>query len=211
MRKVLAVLIGASLLVPFGAIAANAAKPSRYTSTSFNAYWDTRRKIDNDTYLRIEWYSGVYDSGEGNQWSDLYKDVERCDKRVGHDRCHQKTWWYDSIDNFGTGGFTVDRRLDTGHLDATYRLVSYDHGGRTLVGVTSVSVDLVGVGDLNKTRYSYTDQEGCSKYTYSGRSESRSATATGTYTIGDAAPANFGSTDNANMSAGTNVEVVHTC
>src|SRR5207244_1207753 len=59
-RKALVVLLGALLLLPLGATGAQAAKPEKYDNTFFNAYWNSRRKVDNDTYLRTTWYSGVY-------------------------------------------------------------------------------------------------------------------------------------------------------
>lgn len=212
MRRFIAVLLGAALLVPIGSVGAHATRPERYKSVYFNAYWNTRRKIDHDTYLRTTWYSGAYDSGEGEFWSDLYKDTERCQKRDGADRCRQKSYWYGDINSVGDGGsFAIDGTLDAGNLVATYRLHTYDHGHRRLVGATTIAVDLVGTGDLQEYRESYTYTDGCNRFTYRGRYRTRDATATGTYAIGDAAARSFGESDFVYMSAGTSISHQHTC
>lgn len=211
MRKALVILWGALLLVSMGGTGAQAAKPDRYQNKFFDAYWNSRRKVDNDTYLRIQWYSGVYVSGEGDFWSDLYKHVDVCQKRDGRDRCHQKANWYDSIDSLGSGTFSIDGRLDVGQLTATYRLKDYSEQHHPLVGVTAVTVDLVGVGDVTKRSERYTYSDGCNTYRYSGRSKDRDAEASGTFQIGTDVARSFGTTDNAFMSAGTSIEVDHTC
>jgi hypothetical protein len=210
-RKALVVLLGAVLLLPLGATGAQAAKPEKYDNTFFNAYWNSRRKVDNDTYLRTTWYSGVYLSGNDSFWSDLYKNTEVCQKLEGRDRCHQKTNWYDSIDSLGSGSFTIDSRLDGGQLTATYRLRDYSGHTHTLVGITTITVDLVGVGNVSKSTERYTYTDGCNTYRYSGRSKSRNAEASGTYQIGTDAARNFGTTDNAYMSTGTSIELAHSC
>jgi hypothetical protein len=211
MRRAIVVLLGALLLVPAWATGASAAKPQKYDNQFFNAYWNSRRKVDHDTYLRITWYSGVYVSGDTDFWSDLYKDVESCQKQTGHDRCHQKSYWYDSINSIGDGSFTIDRTLNGGNLTATYRL--RDRSGRhsTLIGNTTVNVDLVGVGDVSKSTERYTYSDGCETYRYSGRSKSRSAQASGTFTIEGGDSGNFGTTDNAYMSAGSSISIEHDC
>ena len=154
----------------------------------------------------------MYDSGEGNFWSDLYKDTERCQKLEGHDRCRQKNFWYDDIREVGDGGsFSIDSTLEGGSLVATYRLHTYDHGDRILVGVTTIAVDLVGTGDINQYKESYSYTDGCERYKFHGRSKSRNAIASGTYTIGDAAARSFGESSNAYMAAGRSISIYHEC
>jgi hypothetical protein len=211
MRRALVVLLGTMLLFPLGATGAGAARPEKYDNRFFNAYWNTRRKVDNDTYLRTTWYSGVYTSGEGDFWSDLYKDVERCQKLDGRDRCRQKTYWYDSINDIGSGSFTIDSRLDGGQLTATYQLRDRSGHDHQLIGSTLVTVDLAGVGNVSKSTERYTYDDGCNSYRYSGKSKSRDAQASGTYQIGTDAARSFGTTDNAYMSAGSSITVEHNC
>ena len=207
MRRTIVVLVGALLLVPAWTTGASAAKPERYDNRFFNAYWNSRRKVDHDTYLRVTWYSGVYASGDDDFWSDLYKDVERCQKRDGRDRCHQKTFWYDSINSIGSGSFDIASTLDGGNLTATYRL----RDGSTRIGPTTVNVDLTGVGDVTKSTERYTYDDGCNSYRYSGKSKSRDAQASGTFQIEGGDVQSFGTTDNAYMSAGTSITISHEC
>jgi hypothetical protein len=210
-RKALVILLGALLLLPLGATASRAAKPERYDNKFFDAYWNSRRKIDHDTYLKITWYSGVYVSGEGSFWSDLYKNTDLCHRRDGRDRCQQRANWYDSIDSLGSGSFTIDSRLEGGQLTATYELHNYSGRHHPLVGITTVTIDLVGVGTVTKRTERYTYDDGCNTYRYSGRSKNRDADASGTYQIGTDAARNFGTTDNSSMSVGTAIEVTHNC
>jgi hypothetical protein len=210
-RKTLVIVLGALLLLPLGAMGAQAAKPDKYDNKFFDAYWNSRRKIDHDTYLKTTWYSGVYVSGDSSFWSDLYKNTELCHRLDGRDRCSQRANWYDSIDSLGSGSFTIDTRLNSGQLTATYELHDYSAHHQPLVGITAVTVDLVGVGTVTKSTQRYTYSDGCNTYRYSGRSKSRSAEASGTYQIGTDAARNFGTSDDSTMSAGTSIEVSHTC
>jgi hypothetical protein len=207
MRRVLASVVGVMLLLPLGALGARAA-PEKYPSKFFNAYWNTRAKIDSTDYKKIQWYSGVYDSGDGNFWSDLYRSVQRCEKRDGPDRCHGGSFWYGDINDLGDGTFTMDSTLTTGHLDATYRLHTWQNGQRILIGKTAISVDLVGTGDVTRSSESYTYTSGCYRYSYRGHSKNRDADATGTYQIGSDPAKDFGGvSDFAYMSVGKAIEL----
>jgi len=211
MRRAIVVLVGALVLLPAWTTGASAARPERYDNRFFNAYWNSRRKVDRDTYLRITWYSGVYTSGADDFWSDLYKDVERCQKLNGRDRCHQTSYWYDSIDSIGDGSFDIDRTLNGGTLTATYRLRDRSGHRSTLIGDTTVNVTLVGVGDVSRSTERYTYSDGCETYRYSGKSKSRDAEASGTFRIEGGDGGRFGTTDNAYMSAGTSITIEHDC
>src|SRR6266571_8858038 len=144
MQRFAVLVLSMALFVTLGTNPAGAAKPDHYRSQVFNAYWNSRRKIDRTTYVRTQWYAGVYSSND-QFFSDLYKDVVRCTRHAGHTRCRSVSDWYGSIRHLGAGSFSIDQKLDTGTLTATYRL--RDSRAGTLVGVTAVSVALVGVGD----------------------------------------------------------------
>src|SRR2546423_15514969 len=114
----LSIVLFATLL---GTDPAVAAKPERYRSQIFNAYWSSRHKISAHTFHKTQWYTGVYSSGD-EFFSDLYRNVQRCTRHAGHLRCKEISNWYGSVRDLGTGSFVIDRKLDTGALTATYRL-----------------------------------------------------------------------------------------
>ncbi len=207
MRRVFTVVVGAMLLASLGVPGASAA-PQKYNSKVFNAYWTTRQWIDSDTYLRTTWYSGVYESGDGF-WSDLYKDVERCDQRAGNDRCKSVRFWYGDINDLGTGSFTMDSKLASGHLTATYKLQTYKRGQRVVIGKTTVSVDLVGTGHVARSSDSSTYSSGCVRFSYRDHYKTRDANATGTYQIGTGTAHDFGGVSDPGtfMSVGKALEI----
>jgi hypothetical protein len=214
MRKMLTGLVVASLVLSLGVQAAQAAKPYHegYQSTWVNAFWHSRVNLDNRTYLRITWYVGAYDSGEYGFFSDLYKSVNRCEKRSGHDRCKYRSGlsWYGYSRRSGST-FTLDKQLSLGHLDGTYKLYRYVGDERVFIDRFHVVTDLSGTGDLSRGRSSYTEHEGCTTYKYSGKFAYREATATGTITRGDADARDLGSTNDASFGENQSIDIVHTC
>jgi hypothetical protein len=214
MRKMLTALTAASLVLSLSG-QAQAAEPrhENYQSSYVNAFWHSRVAVDNDTYLRITWYVGAYDSGEQGFFSDVYRDVERCEKRSGRDRCsyRQALSWYGYTSRSGANSFTVDSQLTAGHLDAYYKLYSYVDKERVLVGRFHVVADFSGTGDLTKGRESYSQHQGCTVFKYSGKYAYRDATATGTIARGDEAAQDLGETKDANFGASQFVDISHTC
>jgi hypothetical protein len=215
MRKALTALITTSLVLSVGIQAAQAARPFHegYQSTDVNAFWHSKVKVDNDTYLRITWYAGAYDNAEEGFYSDLYRNVEKCQKRNGPDRCRyqQSLAWYGFTRRTDTNSFTIDKQLTAGHLDATYKLFRSVDNKRVFVGRFHVVADLVGTGDLVRGRSSYTEHEGCTTFKYSGKYAYRQATATGTLTRGDEIARDLGATNDANFGENQFVDISHTC
>lgn len=184
---------------------------TRYESTWINAFWYSRERVDRDTYRRITWYAGAYDSGtEGGFWSDLYRSVLECEKREGRDRCHyvRRLSWYGDTHR---GTFTIDRKLMTSHLEVSYRVYGYSHGEQELVGRFHVVTDATGVGGLAHGRSSYTYHLGCISYTYSGKWASRQASATGSLALGDEEARSLGETDDAALGRSEDVSIQHDC
>ena len=83
MKRFVVLVLSLAVFLTLGMNPAGAAKPERYRSQAFNAYWNSRQRIDRNTYDRTQWYAGVYSSGD-RFFSDLYKNVERCTRRAGH-------------------------------------------------------------------------------------------------------------------------------
>jgi hypothetical protein len=215
MRRALAVLLGAMLVLSLGGWSAQATKPhhEQYQSRWVNAFWHSKVRLDSDTYLRVTWYAGAYDNGSDGFFSDLYRSVEKCQKQDGYDRCrYQRDMsWYGYTSRQGQNSFTLDRKLTTGHLDATYRLYRYVGRRQVFVGRFHVVTDLSGNGVMTRGRQSYTSHQGCTTFKYSGKYESRQATATGTLARGDGPARDLGETDDANFGANQTVEIDHTC
>lgn len=212
MRGRIAIAIVTALLLSTPGAAARAEPPERtqYQSTWINVFWYSRERVDRDTYRRVTWYAGAYDSGGDGFWSDLYRSVQECEKREGRDRCHyvRRLSWYGETYR---GTFTIDRKLSTSHLEASYRLYRYSQGEREPVGRFSVSTDAAGVGELAHGRNSYTYHLGCVTYTYSGKWASRQASATGTLARGDETPRNLGETNHAALGRNEDVSAEHEC
>jgi hypothetical protein len=209
MRRVLTIVLGISLLIPFGAAATAASQ--RYQNLNINAFWNSKQKIDADTYLRTTWYQGVWGSAEEGFGSDLYRDVERCIRQDGGGvRCRRISEWYGDLRNPDEGAFSVDKKLTSGSMEGTYRLRSRDSGGSVLVGVAHIETSLVGTGALAHGRSTYTDHEGCIVYKYGGKWRSRNAVATGTLSIGDTT-IDLPATEEANLETADEIEVSHSC
>ena len=215
MRRALAILVCAMLVVPLVGWNAQAAEPhhEQYQSRWVNAFWHSRVRLDSNTYLRVTWYAGAYDNGSEGFFSDLYRYIEKCQKQDGRDQCRPQRdmSWYGYTSRAGKNSFTLDRKLTTGHLDATYKLYRYVDREPVFIGRFHVVTDLVGTGAMTRGRESYTSHQGCTTFKYSGKYENRQATATGTLARDDGPATDLGSTDDAVFGATKAVEIEHTC
>ena len=209
MRRFLVLGALVAALLPFGAPNAVAAS-ERYQSQTLDAFWHSKKVVDADTYLRTTWYAGVYETGDG-LWSDLYKDVERCQVRGGPDRCRGVSFAYGEIRDIGGGSFWVNRRLSAGHLEATYRMHTYRDGERVPLGRAHIVADLTGRGDVSRSQDSYSTHSKCDHYRFSGRWLSRRALASGTLDFRGVEGKNLGTTRDAGMGRGQQIEVEHSC
>jgi hypothetical protein len=216
MRRLIVLAVGisvaSSLTLPAQALTG---PRERYDTVGLDAFWHSTRRIDRSTYLRTTWYAGAYVS-EGHQeyvfWSDLYKDVERCEERDGRDRCRTAAFWVGVIDELAEGeSFSVDRKLTTGRLIATYRL--RQHEGGEWVGArrtVTVNATLTGLGETHRSEYSEEDWEGhCLVWGYESRSIRREAVATGALS-GDVTRS-LGRTRDAGLSTGRSALVERDC
>ncbi len=215
MRNVLAAIIGALVTLSLGAPTAQAVTPhqERYQSEWVNAFWHSRIRVDPDTYLKITWYAGAYDNGDEGFFSDLYRSVERCEKRDGRDSCRsvQSMSWYGYTNDRTANSFSLDPHLASGHLDATYRLFRRVDREQVLVGRFHIVTDLTGTGDLIRGRSSYTTHEGCTTVKYSGKYSRRPATATAMLSRDGVTPRSLGETSDASFGTNESVEIEHTC
>jgi hypothetical protein len=216
MRRLIVLAVGISVALCLTLPAQALTGPrERYDTIGLDAFWHDTRRIDRSTYLRTTWYAGAYVS-EGHQeylfWSDLYKDVQRCEERDGRDRCRTAAYWVGIIDELARGdSFSVDRKLTTGRLIATYRLRQRDGGG--WVGgrrIVTVNATLTGLGETHRSEYSEESWEGhCLVWGYEDRSVRREAVATGTLS-GDVTRS-LGRTRDAGLSSGRSAFVEGDC
>lgn len=211
MRRLTVVLLGALLAVPVAAPSVSA-RPERSQSSSYNAFWHIRERVDRDTYLKIVWYAGVYANGD-SFWSDLYRSVQRCERQAGRDRCRSGPYMVGVIEDLGDGAFDLDRGLETGYFEATYPMEVYRGREERRAGRINIAVDLAGSGDLRTSTERYTYEDECYRVRYSGSWEYRQAIASGVLTFvrgGDTL--DLGDTDDANMGRGRSVSITHeTC
>lgn len=210
MRRVAIIALCAAFAMPLWGDTASAG-PERSNVQSYNAFWYSRRKVDSDTYIRTTWYAGVY-AYEGDFWSDLYKSSDRCEKRDGRDRCRQASYLYGDIDDLGNGTFTLDSKLDTGTFSATYPMERYGGPDDEDIGRVTIDVELVGTGDLSRSRETYVTSSKCFHVRFSGTRVYREAVATGELTFHRTGTSlSLSSTDDANMSVGSNFWIEQTC
>ena len=181
MRRLSVMILGAAILLPLAAPQALAWSQWQNTQ-SYNAFWHLRRNVDADHYLRITWYAGVYAESD-SFWSDLYRYVERCERRPGRDRCREGPYMVGVINDLGEGEFTLAEGLDTGYFEGTYPMESYRGNHERNAGRIHISVNLTGVGTLSSSREAYSSEDGCVRYSYRSQSEYRQATANGTLTF----------------------------
>jgi len=208
MRRLLIVAVVTGLAVFVTALPA-AAKGEVFAGDALSASWRFRRPLTSHTYLRVFWYVDAYDTGDGSS-SYLSRYVARCIKREGRDRCRTKSWQSGWIKRLDDGEFSVDRKLTSGHLEATYRLRTRRDREWHFVGTASIVVDLTGVGDITRSRYSDSFHTGCTQYTYKGKSRSRNAIAAATLDF-DGQTRHLGKTRRGWLSRGDSLEVQNDC
>jgi hypothetical protein len=210
MRRLWVLVLGVALLIPLAAPAASG-RPMREQSRSYNAFWYLTREVDSDTYLNITWYAGVYESGDGF-WSDLYRYVERCERRPGRDRCRRGAYMVGVIEDLSGGTFTLDQDLTSGVFEATYPMEIYRNGHERRVGRIGIAVNLAGTGDLSTSRETSYYEEGCLRVRYSGRWQYRQASAAGTLTFHrTGGTLELAATEDANMAQGRSMTITHEC
>ncbi len=216
MRRLIALMVGMLAVVSLALPAQALTGPrERYDTIGLDAFWHSERRVDRTTYLRTTWYAGAYlseDHHESTFWSDLYKDVQRCEERDGRDRCRTASYWVGVINELGRGdSFSVDRKLTTGRLIATYRMRQRE--GQEWVGkrrTVRVDATLAGRGVVHRSEYSEEEWEGhCLVWGYESRFIRREAVATGSLS-GDVVK-RLGETRDSGLSSGKSAFVEGDC
>jgi hypothetical protein len=210
MRRLwIAALTAALVVVMAGPGQAVELSHERSKGGSANAFWYRKTNISPGTYRFTTWYVGVF-AGSDSGWSDLYQEVDVCQRRPGRDRCRLVRYRIGVIDLTAEGdSFTVDGRARSADLSATYPLQRYDSDWNEVGDPvpTLIEAHFEGVGDLRRSSYTEQYSSGCSEFRYSFRGLSRSAVATAT--IGGTR--NIGSTDEAYIAHNVSVSYSRTC
>jgi len=158
MRRIAAVVIGATCFVALAAPAQAVTETSR--SAVVNVYWNTREPLTSNTYRQTTWYVGAYVDTEYGISSDGYQQVSTCvvlDRRQV--RCRQDSFkvGYSHLNGQGEY-FKIDGdTLTYANLRGVYPLQTMDENGDPVWPVewTVITADLTGVGDLTRSRDTY--------------------------------------------------------
>lgn len=185
MRRWVALALGLAVAMSLAATPAQAER-YRYRSGTAQAFWYSEEPTGAQTYRLTVWYVGVFvDVFEGGQhfYSDLYQEVADCRKREGGETCRTVSFKVGFSDLTGQGEvFRLDSQDLTGaHLEATYRLRTYDEQGN-LVGDGerfAVVTDWEGVGEVRKSVERYSYRSDCFREESVTRGRSRATEATG--------------------------------
>jgi hypothetical protein len=185
-KKVFVALVAVAAVSSLWVSPAVARQRERFQSTGLDAFWHSERRIDRDHYLQITWYAGAYVSQQGDRtrfFSDLYKDVDRCERREGRDRCRNHAFLVGYRKSLGVGeSLEVDRRLTSGSLHLTYPMKERVDREWVRTGQQiTVDATLAGSGDLYRSEYSESSWDGhCLVFSYESSYQRREAVATGT-------------------------------
>jgi hypothetical protein len=209
MRRLMIVALGAALVLPTMVAQPVMARPERSESRSYNAFWHLRQRVDRDTYRKVTWYAGVYESADGF-WSDLYRSTEICERQPGRDRCRSGAYLIGVIEDLGAGSFELASDLSTGTFEATYPMEIYKDREERRYGRVHIAVELTGTGDLSRYSERSTYEEGCYRVRYSSSWENRQAIASGVLTLTRTGTTlDVGETDDANMGQGRSFQIDH--
>lgn len=214
MRKGLWLALILSLVM--GAFFAPEAAARERRSKVINVYWHDKEQVSEDVFRLTTWYVGVYAHEDGT-WSDLYESVDRCRKTDGgRMRCRQERYRIGISDLEGDTFEMETRNLESAHLDAVYKLRTYDRNGNR-VGErvpTHIVADLAGRGDIRRYGDSYTRRYGwanCSFVRTTYDSRFRKAVATGSIDAADIGTIDLGSTRDAFLETSTSRVLRHSC
>jgi hypothetical protein len=137
-----------------------------YHSTGLFTSWEEGQRISADAYEKTDWYVSGYLSREGadERFRAYVSRYERlCTRRDdGSDRfrCSLVSRMTGISRDLADVTFSVDNDLGAATLAGAFRLRQVEHKEVVAVKDVRISVDLVGRGDLYRSRDSYTNWDG---------------------------------------------------
>jgi hypothetical protein len=182
MRRFLVFAVFASLFLGL-APTARASQPERfvYEANGFYLSWRDQRPVSANIYLKIYWNVYASDSREGQERSfraSVYRNVDRCERQDGRDRCHNRSRMQGIERDLADVTFWVDPDLGTAGLTGAFRLRQVKHHEVVALKNVEISARLVGRGDVYRSRSSYTNWDGTcpeSRYRFEDRYHRASA------------------------------------
>ena len=167
MRKVLGILIGLAVLL--GAMTPAIAIERKAKSQSLNAFWYSTEQLGPNTFRNTVWYVGAF-RYKGGTFSDLYEAVDLCRNTRRGLVCESESFAVGYKELTREEFYIEETRLDSGWIDATYSLQTYDKtGGPTGPGVpTHIRADFTGLGEVEryKDSFVYEDEHRIFKFTF---------------------------------------------
>lgn len=170
-RRSLGILLGVFLLV--GLVSPALAVERQTKSKSLNAFWYSYETLAPSAYRQTTWYVGAFvSSGRfGGTWSDLYQSVDLCRVTRRGPVCENESFAIGIKELTKEEFFLDERRLETGWIDATYNLETYDASGRPGPAVpTHILATFEGVGPIesSKETFVYEDENFIFRFTFQG-------------------------------------------
>jgi hypothetical protein len=160
---VVLVVLGVGLIAP-GAAASGKPTKERYASSGFYTSWRQREPISTDAYYRITWYVSMYQSQEGQRkFFSAYvsRYVSKCTvESGGHTRCHTVSRLFGVRRDPASVEFNVENDLSAASLSGAFRLRDRQNGEVVEVKHVQISASLTAVGEVYRSRSSYTNWDG---------------------------------------------------
>jgi len=177
----------------------------RYASAAVTADWRSRVRLPSGFELTT-WFVGVFPSS-GRTYSQLYKQVIKCQKVNGRERCRLVSFSFGFTRSLSATQFTWDRKhLQSAHLAATYKVRTFRPKKPAQTSKVTIVAAWTGTGKITHSGGVSTFHSKCIHYHNTFRGRNRKATATGS-----ANGTSLGTARGAALSTQVNVILDHTC
>jgi hypothetical protein len=199
----LGVLLGVGLLMSMASPAGAIERVSK--AQSLNAFWYSSVTTGPKSFQQTTWYVGAFHTTGryGGTFSDLYRSVDNCRSTKRGTICTPVSFDV-GYKELTKDEFYIDQtRLESGWIEATYDLQSYDATGNP-VGVaypTHILAQLEGTGDIERYHDKYVYEDSHFVFTFEFRNFFRTGEAHGWIDGVD-----IGETYEAYLSLNTNAE-----
>jgi hypothetical protein len=171
MRRLLGLVVSAVLVVAVFGLAPSAhagGSPDRstYHSVGLSTSWEERHRISDDAYERVNWYVNGYLSREGGDerfraYVSRYDYLcKRRQDRPNRFRCSLVTRMTGIERDLADVTFSVDKDLGDAALAGDFQLRQLEHHEVVAVKSVHLSAQLVGRGELYRSKDSYTNWDG---------------------------------------------------
>lgn len=203
MRKLLAVTMLALLASTLGVSHASAGEKQH--SQFFYGSWKSHHRVDADTTVIEYWYLDAYRYGTHSA-AFVYHTTYRCTTTDDRRRCDRRGTEFGLDRGLAADAFSIDKKITGMHLEATMKLYARNE----VVGTAVVAADLTGIGDVTRTKESYSYRQGCELYKFEGHSRYRDADGLPSVTV-DGVARQLGDERDATIGAGQSLSISKEC